>query len=194
MEAVLDCSLAVVAPHAQQPAQQEPGAGAAGTTTGAAPTDRQQPSQYESARPFQVLLSRGHGDLVLVRVPAGGGGNSGGNSGGSGSAAQMSNPVFPVRPRAPLAGVRPVTLEAAVEHANGGLGAVREADWNTLVTAVTMAVACLASIGMQPLCNASAMFGAVLLRSFFLGGELAWLDAPPLVMCHAPLCQVPKRM
>ncbi|PNW85571.1 hypothetical protein CHLRE_03g193050v5 [Chlamydomonas reinhardtii] len=124
VEAVLDCSLAVVAPHAQQPAQQEPGAGAAGTTTGAAPTDRQQPSQYESARPFQVLLSRGHGDLVLVRVPAGGGGNSGGNSGGSGSAAQMSNPVFPVRPRAPLAGVRPVTLEAAVEHANGDITAV----------------------------------------------------------------------
>ncbi|KAG2433472.1 hypothetical protein HYH02_012590 [Chlamydomonas schloesseri] len=112
VEAVLDCSLAVVAPHAaatplhlsqQQPSQgQEQGQG----------QGQQQQQQYESAQPFQMLVSRGHGDLVLVRVPAGGG------------AAVTSSPVFPVRPRAPLAGVRPVTLEAAVEHANGDITAI----------------------------------------------------------------------
>ncbi|KAG2442368.1 hypothetical protein HXX76_002454 [Chlamydomonas incerta] len=118
VEAVLDCSLAVVAPHAPPPAAQAPGAGATtstSTTPGAASDPHQQhqhQQQYESLQPFQMLVSRGHGDLVLVRAPAGG------------AAAQVSSPVHPVRPRAPLAGVRPVTLEAAVEHANGDITAV----------------------------------------------------------------------
>ncbi|GFR40694.1 hypothetical protein Agub_g1285, partial [Astrephomene gubernaculifera] len=123
VEAVVDCSLAVVAEAAggaaagpQQQQEQVEGAAAAAGAGAAAPQPQQQPPPPPSPPPpqgqqhqLQLLLSRGHGDIVLMRR--------------RGDSVLYSNVVHPIRPRLPYTGVRPFVLEAALAHPSGDITA-----------------------------------------------------------------------
>lgn len=114
VEAVVDCSVAVVAAQPLQPAA------AAAADNATAHTGMVGGGEYSSSGgggggggpsllhdegTTLLLASRGHGDIVLVRRQS--------------SGVSYSNVVHPLRPRLPYTGVRPLVLEAAVMHDNG---------------------------------------------------------------------------
>ncbi len=118
VEAVVDCSLAVVAAQPSQPAAAAAPAGDAATHTDTAGGGSNSsssnsgggcgdggPSLLLDEGTTLLLASRGHGDITLVRR--------------QGANVSYSNVVHPLRPRLPYAGVRPLVLEAAVMHDNG---------------------------------------------------------------------------
>ncbi|GLI69754.1 hypothetical protein VaNZ11_014434, partial [Volvox africanus] len=97
IEAVVDCSLAVVV------GAQGTDAGTDHLSHGGAPAGLLPPHQ-------QLLLSRGQGDIILMRR--------------RGDHVSYSNVVHPLRPRLPHTGVRPLILEAAFAEENGYITAV----------------------------------------------------------------------
>ncbi|KAG2483809.1 hypothetical protein HYH03_017332 [Edaphochlamys debaryana] len=100
VEAVVDCSLAVVAEPGPAPSTGADGDSAASTNPAVQ----------------SLLLSRGHGDIVLVRRY--------GDGNGGEPCVSYSNTVHPLRPRLPLSGARPFVLEAACALPGGDMVAI----------------------------------------------------------------------
>ncbi|GIL86925.1 hypothetical protein Vretimale_15539 [Volvox reticuliferus] len=108
VEAVVDCSLVVVvgAPgtgRTVSPLSTDVGTDLPPLGSEAAPSGAPPPQE-------QLLLSRGHGDIVIMRR--------------CGDHVSYSNAVHPLRPRLPHTGVRPLILEAAFAEDNGNITAV----------------------------------------------------------------------
>jgi hypothetical protein len=97
----VDCSLAVVSESHATPHTDATAAAVMDADAGADTHHHHCHHNHQQ----RLLLSRGHGDIVLMQR--------------RGDRVSYSNAVYPLRPQSPYTGVRPLILEAAFAHENG---------------------------------------------------------------------------